>query len=74
MTKQNQNQTSFDPSKDGADRCEAFTTAFVALLREHKVEIRAVPQNLRLVTLEHDGEGPDTGWTLDMEDIHFLLN
>ena len=56
----------FDPNKDGADRCEAFCAAFVALLREHQVKIVGAWNELQLTQLQHDG-GQENGWLLDMQ-------
>ena len=67
-------KTNFDPSNDGVDRCSAFLNAFVALLKEHRVMIKAKFQNLELVKFHHEGEGPDTNYEIDMQDIHFLAN
>jgi hypothetical protein len=64
----------FDPSKDGADRCEAFCAAFVALLREHQVKITGKFRDLQQVRLEHDGGDPENGWLLDMQDMAMLAN
>jgi hypothetical protein len=63
----------FDPNKDGADRCEAFCAAFVALLRQHQVKITGEFRDLQQVQLQHDG-GQENGWLLDMQDIQFLTD
>lgn len=64
----------FDPNKDGADRCETFCTAFVALLKEHGVKIAGNYYDLQAVTLQHDGGEPENGWLLDMQDIQMLTD
>jgi hypothetical protein len=63
----------FDPNKDGADRCEAFCTALVDLLRQHSVRIRGNVRDMQLVKLHHDG-GSENGWILDMQDIQMLTD
>jgi hypothetical protein len=60
----------FNEANDGVDRCTAFLGAMQALMKEHRVQVSGVWDDLAEVEFAHDDANPANGWVVDMQMIY----